>query len=159
MKSAFLKSFIFLTTIFLSGGNAMANSQQQNSELISAFSEKVFINKDLSELEKYMHEDYIQHNPFVEQGISGFKTFFNDWFTAIPDFNYNLKQIIINDDYVWVYGTYSGTHSNTWLGIEPTNAEYKFDGVDIFRIADGKLAEHWDVLDLYGLFKQLGTIQ
>ncbi len=130
-----------------------------NLTLMSDFAQQVFVNKDLSNLNAYMHKDYIQHNPSVAQGSEGFKIFFNDWFTAIPDFNYELKNIIANDDYIWVYGNYSGTHSNEWLGIPASNAEYQFDAIDIFRVEDGKLAEHWDVMDLYSLFKQLGTIQ
>jgi len=131
------------------------NTQHDNLQLLSNFAEQVFVNKDLSALDQYMNTDYIQHNPFVEQGSAGFKAFFSDWFTAIPDFQYELKNIIANDDYVWVYGTYSGTHSNEWLGIPASQAAYQFDAVDIFRIEDGKLAEHWDVMDLHTLFQQL----
>lgn len=132
---------------------------KSNLSLMSEFAQQVFVNKELSNLSAYMHEDYIQHNPFVAQGSEGFKTFFNNWFTAIPDFNYELKNIIANEDFIWVYGSYSGTHSNEWLGIPASHAEYQFDAVDIFRVENGKLAEHWDVMDLYSLFKQLGTIQ
>ena len=44
---------------------------------------------------------------------------------------------------------------NEGRGIPATQAEYKFDAIDIFRIEDGKLAEHWDVMDLHTLFTQL----
>jgi predicted ester cyclase len=69
-----------------------------------------------------------------------------------------LKQIVSEGDKVWVYGTYSGTHDGAWLGIPATGKAYQFAGVDIFRVENGQLAEHWDVLDVYSLFKQLGTI-
>jgi predicted ester cyclase len=105
-----------------------------------------------------MKKDYIQHNPLVAQGLDGFKTFFSDWFHDVPDFKYELQKIIINDDHIWVYGIYSGTHTGDWLGIPATQKPYSFTAVDIFRVEDGKLAEHWDVLDVYTLFKQLGTI-
>ncbi len=59
---------------------------------------------------------------------------------------------------VWVHGTYNGTHSKDWLGVPATGKIYAFDAVDIFRIEDGKLAEHWDVIDGYALFSQLGAI-
>ena len=70
-----------------------------------------------------------------------------------------MKNIIAKDDQVWVYGTYSGTQKGDWLGIPATNKAYSFAAVDIFRIENNKLQEHWDVLDIYGLFKQLGTIK
>jgi predicted SnoaL-like aldol condensation-catalyzing enzyme len=143
-----------------SGGNAMAQTTQQaNKELIGNFAEEVFVNKSFANLSRYMRADYIQHNPLVAQGSSGFQEFFQSWFASAPDFRYTLKNIVADGDYVWVYGTYSGTQTGDWLGIPATNKAYGFDAVDIFRVSDGKLAEHWDVLDTYGLFKQLGTIQ
>lgn len=149
-----------LTLSIFSGSSAIAQTQQeQNQALIGAFSQQVFINKDLSQLDKFMTEHYIQHNPLVEQGLVGFHDFFKNWFESVPDFNYTLKNIIVNNDHVWVYGSYSGTQTHEWLGLPATNNAYNFDAVDIFRIEDGKLAEHWDVLDTYTLFKQLGTIK
>lgn len=149
-------TFLLLVTLCMSGGKAMAaDKTEENLQLLGKFAEQVFIKKNLSDLDHFMHPDYIQHNPFVEQGITGFSEFFSQWFTAIPDFSYKLKNIIANDEYVWVYGTYSGTHSHSWLGIDATHQSYAFDAVDIFRVENGKLAEHWDVLDLHTLFKQL----
>lgn len=59
-----------------------------------------------------------------------------------------------------MYGTYHGTRSGgEWLGIPTTNRKFAIDAVDLFRVQDGKLAEHWDVMDVYGLFRQLGVIK
>jgi steroid delta-isomerase-like uncharacterized protein len=124
---------------------------------LGALAETVFANKDFSRLGELMREDYIQHNPLVPQGSAGFLSFFADWFRASPDFKYQLKQIVSDTDRVWTFGTYSGTHAHDWLGIPATGKPYSFDAVDIFRVEDGKLAEHWDVLDVYTLFKQLGV--
>jgi steroid delta-isomerase-like uncharacterized protein len=126
--------------------------------LLAQFGAKIFGEKDFTALPGLMREDYIQHNPLVGQGSKGFKDFFEAWFKASPDLKFELKQIVSEGDKVWVYGTYSGTHKGDWLGIPATGKAYKFDAVDIFRVQDGKLAEHWDVLDVYSLFKQLGTI-
>lgn len=105
-----------------------------------------------------MREDYIQHNPLVPQGLPGFQKFFADWFQAVPDWEYRLEKIVAEGDTVWVYGAYSGTHKGIWLGMPATGKHYSIHAVDIFRIESGKLAEHWDVFDTYGLFKQLGVI-
>jgi len=161
-----MKSFRKLTTSALLtfllniGGNAMAqDTPQTNKDLLATFGAEVFGKKDLSNLQSYMHEGYIQHDPLVPQGLAGFKQFFEDWFNAVPDWSYNLSKIAAEGDTVWVYGTYSGTQKKDWLGIPATNKSYSINAVDIFRIQDGKLAEHWDVLDSYGLFKQLGAIK
>lgn len=130
-----------------------------NKQLVGEFGAEVFENKDLSNLHRYLREDYIQHNPLVPHGLSGFKQFFADWFKAVPDWKYSLAKIVAEGDTVWVYGTYSGTQKGDWLGIPATNRSYSISAVDIFRVQDGKLAEHWDVIDIYGLFKQLGVIK
>ena len=164
MKPIFNRINALIFTILMTTGvNTMAqdstcNPTQANKQLLADFGAEVFGKKDLSNLNKYMQESYIQHNPIVPQGATGFKTFFADWFKAVPDWHYNLTKIVSEGDTVWVYGTYSGTQKEDWLGIPATNKYYSIHAVDIFRVENGKLAEHWDVLDTYGLFKQLGVI-
>jgi steroid delta-isomerase-like uncharacterized protein len=126
--------------------------------LLAQFGAKIFHEKDFAALDGLMRDDYIQHNPLVGQGRKGFQDFFEAWFKASPDFKFELSQIVSEGDKVWAYGTYSGTHQGDWLGIPATGKSYRFHAVDIFRVQDGKLAEHWDVLDVYSLFKQLGVI-
>ncbi|MBY6242916.1 ester cyclase [Methylosinus sp. Sm6] len=127
--------------------------------VLAALGESVFARKDFSKLDQLMRDDYIQHNSLVAQGSEGFREFFETWFKAVPDFKYELKKLVAEGDLVWAYGTYSGTQTGDWLGIPATGKSYAFDAVDIFRVADGRLAEHWDVLDTYGLFKQLGVVK
>jgi steroid delta-isomerase-like uncharacterized protein len=138
--------------------NKQEKAMTDPKAVLAEFGAKIFGTKEFSGLGELMREDYIQHNPLVGHGRKGFQAFFEAWFKASPDFKYELKQIVSEGDKVWAYGTYSGTHKGDWLGIPATGKVYKFDAVDIFRVQDGKLAEHWDVLDVYSLFKQLGTI-
>lgn len=137
-----------------------AHSQPQDPKaILAAFGEAIFVQKNFDALPELMREDYIQHNPLVPTGREGFEAFFKAWFAASPDFRYDLKQIVSEGDRVWVYGTYSGTHGADWLGVPASGRTYAFDAVDIFRIEDGKLAEHWDVLDTYSLLRQIGAIE
>jgi predicted SnoaL-like aldol condensation-catalyzing enzyme len=132
---------------------------EANSKVLGAFAESVFVKKDLSALDRFMRSDYIQHNPLVKQGASGFREFFAAWFDTVPDWQYSLKKIAAEGNEVWVYGTYAGTLGKDWLGISASGQKYAFDAVDIFRLEEGMLAEHWDVMDIYGLFRQLGAIK
>ncbi len=151
---------VFFIYLISTGASAMAQDTiNANKQLLANFGQEVFGKKDLSNLSQFMHENYIQHNPLVPQGLSGFKSFFADWFKAVPDWQYSLEKIVAEGDTVWAYGTYSGTQIGDWLGIPATNKAYSIRAVDIFRIENGKLAEHWDVIDVYSLFKQLGVIQ
>jgi predicted SnoaL-like aldol condensation-catalyzing enzyme len=132
---------------------------KKNKELVEAFCNTVFVKHDLSTLDQLLREDYIQHNPDVPQGKAGFKQFFETTFKAMPDFKYTLKQMVAEGDLVWIYSTTSGTHTGgEWLEVPPTGNRLNFDVVDMFRIQDGLIAEHWDVADTYSLFSQLGKI-
>ncbi|MGJ8620018.1 MAG: ester cyclase [Methylophilaceae bacterium] len=150
---------LLITNLLTTGGLAMAqDTTETNKQLLANFGAEVLAKKDLSNLQNYMHEAYIQHNPLVPQGLTGFKNFFADWFKAVPNWKYTVDKLVAEGDTVWAYGTYSGTQTGGWLGIPATNKDYSIHAVDIFRIENGKLAEHWDVLDTYGLFKQLGVL-
>ncbi|OGO31261.1 MAG: hypothetical protein A2Z29_09270 [Chloroflexi bacterium RBG_16_56_11] len=119
----------------------------------------VFCGHDFSQLDRLMRDDYIQHNADVPGGKSGFKQFFEQTFRAIPDFKYDVKKIVGEGDIVMLWSTTSGTHTGgEWLGQPATGNRLRFDVVDIFRIQDGKIAEHWDVADTFTLFRQLGII-
>jgi steroid delta-isomerase-like uncharacterized protein len=149
-----------IIAIMVYGSGAWAETLvDADKKVVSDFAEAVFAKKDLSKVEQFMKPDYIQHNPLVAQGSAGFKEFFSKWFASVPDWNYTLKKLVAEGDEVWVFGAYSGTLKSEWLGVPASGQKYAFDAVDIFRIQDGKLAEHWDVMDIYGLFKQLGAIK
>src|SRR5580700_12308235 len=86
-----------------------------------------FIDRDPSVVERYFAPDYIQHNPAIPNGpkaIAGLS----------KHFSYQPGMVVAEADLVMVHGRYVG------FGPKPMIA------VDIFRVANGKLAEHWDVL-------------
>jgi predicted SnoaL-like aldol condensation-catalyzing enzyme len=132
---------------------------KSNKKIVELFCETVFNNHDLSRLDDYMHDNYIQHNADVATGKAGFKDFFQITFKAIPDFKCSVKQIIAEGDLVAVYSKTSGTHVGHWIGPTATGNKLSYDVVDIFRVQDGKIAEHWDVADTFKLFMQVGAIE
>lgn len=135
------------------------NDAESNKKLVEEFCRVVFVGHDLTDLDRYMKDDYIQHNPDVPQGKAGFREFFEATFKAMPDFRYVLKNIVAQGDMVWIYSATTGTHTGEWLGLPPTGNRLSFDVVDMFRVADGKLAEHWDVADTLTLFTQIGKVK
>jgi len=90
-----------------------------------------FIDKDPSVVERYFAPDYIQHNPAIPNGPKAIADFIA---SLSKDFSYEPGMAVAEGDMVMVHGRYVG------FGKKPMVA------VDIFRVANGKLAEHWDVL-------------
>jgi predicted SnoaL-like aldol condensation-catalyzing enzyme len=96
---------------------------------LSAITE-LFVGGDVTALDRYWSETYIQHNPLVPNGTAGLR----ELFTSGARIGYELGLIIAEDDLVAVHGRYTG------LGPKPLIA------VDIVRVEGGKITEHWDVL-------------
>ena len=132
------------------------SSIEENRLLVETLCRTVFQNHDFSNLDEIMRDDYIQHNQACPQGKAGFVEFFKDIFRGVPDFSYTMNRIISEGDIVMMYSTTTGTHDHEWLGNPPTGNKLSFDVVDIFRIEDGKIAEHWDVADTMRMAMQLG---
>ncbi len=109
--------------------------EQRNKEVIRKFYQEFFNDHIVDSADKYVRDDYVQHNPGVEQGREGLKTAFASKFVSDPTFCLNIKMMIAEDDMVAVYLKNVDTDGNTKCRV-----------VDIYRLEDGKLAEHWDVL-------------
>jgi steroid delta-isomerase-like uncharacterized protein len=132
---------------------------ENNKRIVETLVKTVFQKHDFSKLDEIMRDDYIQHNEDTPQGKAGFRQFFEQIFTAMPDFSYTLRKIIAEGDIVMIYSTTTATHKGEWLGNPATGNKLDFNVVDIFRIEDGKIAEHWDVADTLKLFTQVGNIK
>lgn len=113
--------------------------EMQNKKIIQDFYKEFFNAHIVEAADKYVREDYIQHNPGVAQGREALKEAFADKFREHPEFCLEIQMIIAEDDMAAVY----------LKNVRPdgsTNARV----VDIYRVEDGKLAEHWDVLQPCG---------
>ena len=102
-----------------------------NKEIVRKFYEEVFNAWDTSKVAQYMREDYRQHNPTVEDGREGFIRFCQGFFQAHP--RMEIIKIVEDGDMVAVF--FKCTLDN---GVNKV--------CDIYRLRDGLLAEHWDVV-------------
>ncbi|MRV76711.1 zinc-binding dehydrogenase [Duganella sp. FT92W] len=77
---------------------------------------------------------------------------------AFPDFHAVIHWQTADGDRVTTYKTYHGTHQGAFLGVQPTGRKIQFDTVDVMRVENGQITEHWGVAHLYSLMQQLGAI-
>ena len=106
-----------------------------NKEVVAAMYKEFFNDHDIDAALKYVKEDYIQHNPGVGQGRAALMEGFRQKFISDPTFKLEIKMMIAEDDMVAVL----------LKNVNPEGVT-KARVVDIYRLEDGKLAEHWDVL-------------
>jgi predicted ester cyclase len=69
---------------------------------------------------------------------------------------HKLHGVIVDGDRVAVHWTLSGIHSGEFLGLPPTQKPIEFDGVDMYAMRDGRMAAHWNVVDMWAFYRQVG---
>jgi steroid delta-isomerase-like uncharacterized protein len=107
-------------------------------------------------LDECVAADYVQHNPWAGQGLSGVREYFARMLESFPDLNARLDAFITEDDLIATRFTVTGTHRGAFAGHPPTGRTFEMTTADYFRVQDGRLAEHRDVLCLHTLLDQLG---
>jgi predicted SnoaL-like aldol condensation-catalyzing enzyme len=108
------------------------NSEEKNKTLVIAAFDTLFNKRDYKAAEKYWSPSYIQHSAHIPPGRDGL---FNLIRGVPASMHYEPGLIIANGDHVIVHGRFSNTGlPKNWVA------------ADIVRVADGVLAEHWDVL-------------
>jgi len=100
-------------------------------------------------------EDYIQHSGRSPSGIAAQIENFRQILARWPDLVVHVDDRVFGDGKLVARNTFMATHSRTVLGVAPTGRKVSFRTIDIWRVADGKFAEHWDIVDFAGLEKQL----
>ena len=104
-----------------------------NKEVVLAFYEEVFNGWDVSGIDKFMKDSYIQHNPMAEDGKAGFLAFAEKFLAMKP----HMDIVKIGEDGDMVYVFFKCTLANGSVN----------KVCDIYRLEDGLLAEHWDVVE------------
>ena len=101
-------------------------------ELVAKLFEEFFNNHDFTAVDKYLHPNYIQHDWDIADGREGFRDHFKHVFEMLPGFHVDVKHILEDGDMVVMHG----------YGI-PDAGKREVLVVDIYRVEDGLLAEHW----------------
>ncbi|MGZ3771280.1 MAG: nuclear transport factor 2 family protein [Bdellovibrio sp.] len=111
-----------------------------NKRLVFDFYRIILGGRRLELVSNFMLEDYMQHNPNVETGMKGFLDYFRKLGgpRPIPDQLHGLVSVQAEGDYVTLSFVNEIDDSNK------KNAKYTTTWFDMFRIKNGKIAEHWD---------------
>ena len=81
--------------------------------------------------------------------------FFAARLAGIPNLSVVIEALVANGDSVAASFAYTGTHQGTYFGVAPTGRDLRFTSCDIFRVANGQIAEHWGMGDIAGIMVQL----
>lgn len=132
---------------------------ERNKETVRRLYELLNVG-DVETVGELAAEDYEEHDPLPGQSLTG-RDGLIDRFSILraalaPHFT--IEDIVAEDDKVVVRWTNAGTHVGEFLGIPPTGKPFSIAGIDIYRVADDRLCEHWHVVDQLSMLGQLGLL-
>lgn len=116
---------------------------------------------DLESAEKIFTQEVRDHRapplPDID-GIEAERRFIASVRSAFPDLHIQIEDAVFEADRVAARVMHRGTHTGSFLGLAPTGRPVAYEGTVIFRIADGRIAERWGTVDLFGILWQLGAL-
>lgn len=107
--------------------------ERVNKKMVADFYQQLFGDKDLSAIDKYIGDVYIQHNPSLPDGKEALKKGAEQWFKGAPKEKIDIQHLSAEGDLVYI-------HTKSARGPKTVSV------LDIFRINNGKITEHWDVI-------------
>ena len=135
-------------------------STKENKAIVHRYQEAYNTN-NLNALDEVVSAEFVSHSllPGLPPGLAGGNMVHQMTVAAMPDYHANIEDLIAEDDRVVMRFTLTGTHTGSeFLGLPASGRSINVTGISIFRIADGKIVEHWANEDGLGLLQQLGAM-
>jgi steroid delta-isomerase-like uncharacterized protein len=130
---------------------------EDNKAAVRRFYQEVINGRDLDALDELLVPNGVDHT-FGSQSTEQAKQFFAMLHQAFPDLHAEVHDVIAEGDLVAVWSTYTSTHQGEFLGIPATGKRTTTNGVDFFRMQDGRQTEHWGGPDTLSFLMQLGVM-
>ena len=104
--------------------------------------------------------NFVAHVPGMPGPLDGeeWEQFIGIFREGFPDMRLVVEDVVAQGDRVAVRWTFVGTHEGEFFGSPPTGARVRMSAIEINRVVDGKIAEHWVELDQLGMLQQVGAI-
>jgi len=128
-----------------------------NKKIVTSFIGRLFSEGDLAAVDDYLSEDFVNHDPPFgatpdREGMRAAASMFR---AAFPDWRSEQHLLVAEGDVVAEVFTASGTHRGEVMGVLPTGRTVSLRGINVFRIAGGRIMERWGRLDDLGFLRQL----
>jgi steroid delta-isomerase-like uncharacterized protein len=135
-------------------------SAEENKALVRRYVEEFVDQGNLDLSEEIFAPDFVRYGAGPDQnaGVEDLKHFFVMLHSGFPGFQSTIEDLFAEGDKVMLRFTFHGTHQGEFMGIAPAGKQVTMSGIDIFRIAEGKIVELWNQEDVLGMMQQLGAI-
>ena len=123
-----------------------------------ALIERGFNHGDFDGLAAVVAPDMIEHQEGATSGIEGLKALITELRTSFPDLHLELQDSATSGDTSWFRFRSTGTNTGPLWGRPPTGLPIDITVMDVVRIVDGRMVEHWGVADRLAVLKQVGAM-
>jgi len=127
-----------------------------NQDVVRRFIHEVFLDGNADAVDDLVTPDFVSH-PLPGSGPEVMKSAVARVSKALTDAAMTIEDIFGEGDRVAVRLRSRATQSGEFMGMPPTGKRYEIEEIHLFRIAGGRIAEHWHQLDAMTMLKQLGT--
>ncbi|HEX7300158.1 MAG TPA: ester cyclase [Solirubrobacteraceae bacterium] len=132
--------------------------EHHNKQVVQRFVDEYQTGADDRSFAELLHPDVVDRSrpPGIAEGAEGVRQQFEAFRAAFPDFRATIHDQIAEGDKVVTRKVFHGTHRGELMGIAPTGRPVEIEVIDIVRVKEGQIVEHWNVVDRLGLLQQLG---
>jgi steroid delta-isomerase-like uncharacterized protein len=135
-------------------------SVEKNKALVRRFVDKVQSAGDIDAVDELCSPEFVNHSapPRVPPNCEGVKQLTTMFRRAFPDSYFTVEDMIAEGEKVVTRKTFHGTHEGEFMGIPPSGRSVSMGLIDIVRVSEGRVVEHWSMGDNLGLMQQLGVV-
>ncbi len=136
---------------------------QENAAVFQRVIDEMVSNGNVGIVDELFAPDFVEHNELpppmmAASGRETAKQVFRVLRATFPDLRAEVRQVVAQGEYVVVFMTWYGTQRGEFLGIPPTGKSAAFQVFDMVRVVDGKITDHWGIVDQLAMLQQLGAI-
>lgn len=136
-------------------------SLEDNKAIVRRYQE-IYNSNNLEALGDVLAPEFKPHSLMggIPEGLEGYKLLHQSTVASYPDFHVSIEDLLAEGDKVAMRFVITGTHTGTpFMGIPPAGVKIRVTGISIFRLAGGKIVEHWGEEDALGWMGQLGALK
>jgi steroid delta-isomerase-like uncharacterized protein len=135
-------------------------SPEQNKTIVREVFEQGFNHGNLEPADRFVAENVLDHSimPVPFKGREAIRQRFLMQRRSFPDLHFTFEDMVAEGDRVVWRWTLRGTDQGGFMGRPPTGRAVTVPGVNLQRLEDGLIVEHWSFPDLLGMLRQLGVI-
>ncbi len=136
--------------------------QEKNKAIVTRFNKAFIEQGDVQAYQEIIAPHFINHSapPGVPKGPEGVLYFFNEVLRpAFPDLSVEILDMLAEGDKVVTHKLFHGTHEGSFMGVPASHQTVEIDVIDIVRLSQGKVVEHWNVMDLESVLARLNVHQ